>query len=149
MYLSAKKHISGWKYGDEEVKYRTITEIIGLGGMVCEDIPSLTVSVNVVYWRKANAIHKWFVDNVQDGKDDCGEYDVSREQLGDLVAVCEKVLADFSVGAAAKTLPTQGGFFFGSTAYDEDYLQDVRLTVERVKPFLTLEGFDFEYHSSW
>lgn len=148
MYLSAKKHISGWKYGDEEVKYRTIAEIIGLGGMVCEDALSLTVSVNVVYWRKANAIHKWFVDNVQDGKDDCGEYDVSREQLGELVAVCEKVLA--SVGTAAKMLPIKGGFFFfGSTAYDEDYLQDVRLTVERVKPFLALEGFDFEYNSSW
>ena len=35
----------------------------------------------VGYWRKANQIHKWFVDNVQDGVDDCGEYKVTKEQL--------------------------------------------------------------------
>ena len=27
----------------------------------------------IASWRKANAIHKWFVDNVQDGVDDCGD----------------------------------------------------------------------------
>ena len=37
-----------------------------------EDLAS--VRYRVAYWRKANAIHKWFVDHVQDGVDDCGEY---------------------------------------------------------------------------
>ena len=23
------------------------------------------------YWRKANQIHNWFVENIQDGEDDC------------------------------------------------------------------------------
>jgi hypothetical protein len=42
------------------------------------------ISETVAYWRKANQIHKWFVDNVQSGEDDCGEYDVSRREIQDL-----------------------------------------------------------------
>lgn len=41
----------------------------------------------VGYWRKANAIHKWFVDNIQDGEDDCGYYEVAPEYLED----CEDI----------------------------------------------------------
>ena len=35
----------------------------------------------VGYWRKANAIHNWFVNNIQNGKDDCRRYEVSKENL--------------------------------------------------------------------
>ena len=43
----------------------------------------------VMYWRKANAIHKWFVDNVQGGEDDCREYPVSNDQLIELRDTCK------------------------------------------------------------
>lgn len=35
-----------------------------------------------MYWRKARDIHKWFVENIQDGKDDC-EYhrSITREDV--------------------------------------------------------------------
>ncbi len=33
------------------------------------------------YWRKANGIHAWFVQNVQEGEDDCKEYYVSQSKL--------------------------------------------------------------------
>ena len=29
-----------------------------------------------IYWRKANAIHGWFVKNAQQGIDDCRTYSV-------------------------------------------------------------------------
>src|SRR4051812_38424335 len=45
------------------------------------------------YWRKANHIHRWFVENVQGGQDDCREYYVSREQLGELLKTVNRVLA--------------------------------------------------------
>ena len=32
------------------------------------------VRYEVLMWRKANAIHNWFVQNVQKGVDDCGVY---------------------------------------------------------------------------
>jgi len=35
------------------------------------DIPGevKTIITEAIYWCKANAIHKWFVDNIQDGVD--------------------------------------------------------------------------------
>lgn len=46
----------------------------------------------LAYWRKANAIHKWFVDNVQKGKDNCKEYRVTRRNLLDLCDLVSDVL---------------------------------------------------------
>lgn len=46
----------------------------------------------VAYWRKANQIHKWFVDNVQNGIDECQESSVTRQQLNELLAVCHEVI---------------------------------------------------------
>lgn len=53
----------------------------------------VTFSEMVGYWRKANHIHKWFVDNVQDGEDDCKEYRVSIEQLHKLRDICFDILS--------------------------------------------------------
>jgi hypothetical protein len=108
-----------------------------------------TVTVQVGYWRKENAIHKWFVDNVQDGEDNCAEYFVGREQLEELKELCEKVLADHSL--AEELLPTQEGFFFGSTEFDEWYFTGLRDTVEIVKLCLSpeYENWEFTYQSSW
>lgn len=48
----------------------------------------------VGYWRKANEIHNWFVENVQDGEDDCSYHsEVTREVLEELLNICNKVLA--------------------------------------------------------
>ena len=46
----------------------------------------------VGYWRKANQIHKWFVDNCCDGKDDCNEHYLKFEKLLELKELCQKVL---------------------------------------------------------
>ena len=48
----------------------------------------------VLYWRKANAIHKWFVDNVQNGDDDCGDYEVYWEQLMELKGICKRIVEE-------------------------------------------------------
>jgi hypothetical protein len=45
----------------------------------------------VGYWRKANAIHGWFVNNVQKGIDDCKEYPVTIRQLKALLSTCKEV----------------------------------------------------------
>ena len=47
---------------------------------------------NVGYWRKANEIHYWFVQNVQGGEDDCGNYEVSQSKLIELREICQKVI---------------------------------------------------------
>lgn len=135
----------------------------------------------VGYWRKANAIHKWFVDCVQDGEDDCDSYEVSKEQLEDLLDICMMIkdrcklvdgrvkngehyedgkwIADYEDGRvidnpsiAEEYLPTQCGFFFGSTDYDEYYLQDVEDTIKILTKVLETTDFDTHmivYNSSW
>lgn len=106
------------------------------------------IEVTVMYWRKANHIHRWFVENVQDGNDDCDQYYVSREQLQSLVETCKAVL--MNPASAETRLPRQSGFFFGSTDYNADYFEVCRQTVEVLSKELSKETFDsYYYRSSW
>ena len=114
-----------------------------------KEYPHIGVIDEVGYWRKANAIHKWFVDNVQNGVDDC-EYhnEVTKEQIEKLVKICE-------VSLICKTpylLPTQSGFFFGGTEYDEYYWKSLEETITMLTKVLEETDFDkyaIYYCSSW
>jgi hypothetical protein len=101
------------------------------------------------YWRKANAIHRWFVDFVQDGVDDCDRYAVHPELAAELVDRCEKVDADHSLGP--ELLPTLGGFFFGSTEYNDWYYQDIKETAVALGPRLlnAPKPSTLYYQASW
>lgn len=138
-------------------------------GKVVPDVK--TVHQDAMYWRKANAIHQWFVDHVQGGKDECQESEVSREQLQELLDTVEKVLASRVVPAhqevsedgsevgsptleAEELLPTQAGFFFGGTKYDRHYWEDLLETKEELEKVLTsgdaaVGGSWFTYRASW
>lgn len=113
---------------------------------------ALSEPVELGYWRKANHIHAWFVDHVQGGVDDCEEYVVRKEQLAELRDACETVLRNWSDKTSEELLPTQGGFFFGGTDYDEYYYEDVKHTLTMLDTALTLVDFDNQmviYSSSW
>ena len=100
------------------------------------------------YWRKANAIHQWFVDNVQDGVDECQESYVTTEQLQQLLDIVKQVQADHTL--APTLLPTESGFFFGSTEYDRYYFEDLEDTRHILEGAVTEEGItDIFYKSSW
>lgn len=102
----------------------------------------------VGYWRKANHIHKWFVDKVQGGVDNCGSYYVDRETLENLLEDCKQVKSNHAL--AEVYLPTQSGFFFGGTDYDEYYYRDIEDTIKILEGILEDKDADeFEYSSSW
>ena len=150
MYLTATKYVGRWNHSKETEKqaYDTITKAIGLEGHVCEGAPSLNVEIMLCYWRKANAIHKWFVDNVQNGEDNCGRYYVDREKLRELIDLCRKVMESRDSGE----LPPQAGFFFGSTAVDDWYWDDLQHTIDQLQAVLDdkkFAGLDLFYQSSW
>lgn len=166
MYLIRKKYI-GANYEHNQVKGKIEIEIRG------KKIPIEFNRVTYIeeescYWRKANAIHKWFVENVQDGNDDCRNYYVSTEDLKKLLDVCKKVketaiikkgkvqngshlengewVADMEDGEYIENadeideiLPTTDGFFFGSTSYDQWYMKDIDYTIERLEQLLKEE----------
>lgn len=107
------------------------------------------ITEEVMYWRKANHIHHWFVEHVQDGIDDCKRYYVSREELNELVKTCKKVLRNHAL--ADELLPTSSGFFFGGTEYDEYYFDALKDTIRNIEPLVkdkNLRG-DFYYQASW
>ena len=144
MYLKGKRYLSSYfNEGDNEKACKIAELFPEINGQEIKE-----VMIEAGYWRKANAIHKWFVDNVQEGEDDCGNYYVGREQLAELRELCQKVLADRSL--AAELLPPQSGFSFGGTDIDEYYFADLGQTIKIIDNALTLpESWDFEYHSSW
>ena len=149
MYLNASKYLSDYNEADKETKeamvklFPELKDYLKNGGFTFKE-----VTAEVGYWRKANAIHNWFVENIQEGNDDCKAYFVGREELGKLHELCQQVLADRSL--AAELLPPTDGFFFGSTDLDEGYFDDLRSTIKIVDRVLALpEGWWIEYQSSW
>lgn len=155
MYLGIKKYLSSDDPGyDLVVKGMGLTrEQITRNG---RDNPSfVSVSSVVCYWRKANAIHGWFVDNVMDGKDECEEHYVSRDQLNQLLDLAIKAREHYKMGdtdQASELLAPRGGFFFGSTDTDDNYLYDLDLTITQLQKVLNqkeFDRFDFFYLPSW
>lgn len=153
MYLEAEKYVSGYDfYKDAEVRkaeYQRVLDSVDAASFVDASVPSATVRVGVAYWRKANAIHAWFVNNLAGGKDECQNIYVERVNLEELLNVVETVLAD--PGQAASLLPTQSGFFFGGTEYDEWYIRDLEYTKELLERVLrdVPSDWEFNYRASW
>ena len=144
--------------------------------------PNYELGIEVGYWRKANMIHDWFVNHVQDGIDDCGYHnEVTKEILEELLDTCTKVYESCTmiVGqvnngsvyengkwtaclepgkvvidptVAKELLPTTSGFFFGSTDYDEYYVNKIENTIRIINEVLETTDFETEaiyYISSW
>jgi hypothetical protein len=149
MYLNRKRYIKRWDHMPAEQQYQ-VTLTLG-GKPIALTNPSY-LTEEVMYWRKANAIHAWFVRNVQDGRDECQESYVELDKLRELVDVCNKVLANKKL--APTLLPSQSGFFFGGTEYDEWYFDDLQRTVDTLTPIIAEqessdEWADLSYQSSW
>lgn len=110
----------------------------------------------VAYWRKANAIHKYFIDKCANGVDECQRIFVPLGDLKVLVDLCEQVLNNHKF--APDLLPTQNGFFFGSTEYDDYYFNKIKYTYDVCSKIITFvetqiknDNYDWAvvYQSSW
>lgn len=140
----------------------------------CTEYPTHNISniiYDIGYWRKCNWVHKWFVDNVQDGKDDCEEYIVSEQKLDELDKVCENILSvstDFAFGKKGVTkqtllktidelLPPSDGCFFGAVDMQDDrnleyYIQSIAETqgfIELARKYKKEFDAVIYYQSSW
>ena len=144
MYLSAKRYLWSFNEQDQALANKIDAEI-GANSIG----RTKEISREAMYWRKANAIHHWFVINVQGGEDNCKEYYVSRNQLQELLDTLKRVDQNHSL--ADDLLPTADGFFFGDTDYQEWYYQDIKATIPVFENLLEqdLDQWDFYYSSSW
>ena len=154
--IEISNHIANYIRGKEELekyeKYEELKPYIKNRG---EYFNWYDLRERIGYWRKANQIHSWFVINVQDEIDDCGYYEVTKEQLIQLKEKCETILEAKETNfeeVASSLLPTQSGFFFGGTDYGEYYKEDLEITIKIINAVLEETDFEKEYilyHSSW
>lgn len=184
-YLRKKVYLRSWPDTmGEKSKSEIVKDALSTIGMV-EGRPT-----HIVYdagsWRKANQIHNWFVQNVQKGNDDCGEYYVEIDQLKDLLSICEqikskvimeetlikngmhsekqadgtmKLVPNMIKGmkitnpeVCEELLPSAEGFFFGSTDYDQWYMDDIDRTIDILSKICNKEDdtyTSYYYSSSW
>lgn len=127
------------------------------GAYLGVDGAEVWVQVTAAYWRKANAIHGWFVDNCQGGVDECQESDlIDAEQLMHLRHLCERDAKAVAGGPPAPeglNLRPRAGFFFGSADADELWVESLVETIaaiDRIIPAaIEAGGVVFTYQASW
>ena len=157
MYLYIEKYVSRNTYSRENdefsfsttPEFESITNALSTDTLIRqEEHTGYTVQVPVGYWRKANAIHGWIVQNCANGVDECQRIYVPREKAQDLVDWCKMTIAN--PDKADEFLPVTSGFFFGTSEYDEWYFDALQDTIEIFEPLLaSKEGDSIFYQASW
>ena len=91
-------------------------------------------------FKKTNQVHRWFLENIQNGVDDGRFYLVEEYQFKKLYKLCTSV--DNAPERAEELLPTLKGYDIGSAKYDEAYFENLK------KALIILghinNSFDFE-----
>jgi hypothetical protein len=150
MNLNKKTYVQNWEDSPIEERFELNITKGGKEFNAIDTTKVVYIEEEVMYWRKANAIHKFFVDNCQGGNDDCRQSYVSRDTLIDLLNNINDILNDHS--KADDLLPSQSGFFFGGTEYDEWYFQDLKATKEMLEQEMASPSWgkcSYYYQSSW
>lgn len=88
----------------------------------------------LAYFRKVNFLIPFFEETLFSEINNLEDLKVTKESIEELKNRCEQVLNDHTL--AKDLLPTQSGFFFGSTNYDEYYYKNVENVLETCKTLL-------------
>lgn len=140
MYLTAERGMYEHKELEESIKkvLKPEEQVFKISEIILE----------LGYWRKANAIHNWFVKNCQDGVDECQKTFVTKDQLQKLLDVCKEVQKNHD--KAQELLPSASGFFFGNIDYDEYYFICIDSTIQILENVMKIDNSWFiHYQSSW
>ena len=109
-------------------------------------------SKELAYFRKVNFLIP-FIEDYYDiaGLENCEEIELDKYCIEELIIRCKQVLEDHS--KAEELLPVKGGFFFGSTEYDQGYFEDVQLVkdtcLDLLEEFSSLEDGEYITFSIW
>lgn len=178
MYLEVSRNVYNSSYSPSE-EYEALQSFINdnmVGSPLKLDRDSFQVAgvnMQVACWRKANAIHNWFVENCQGGVDECQETHIEVEQLEELISNCSEVLEllnpYYGAGEEEASIPDEvresveeiltptSGFFFGSTDIDAWFYDDVKYTHDRLDEIVKWVNseqrdkrfWNITYQSSW
>lgn len=152
MYLYRKQYLSStaWTQDEKAIKDAYLHSVIANHFNVDPSMGGIYVDICVAYWRKANAIHGWFV-NLSGGIDECQPIIVKLDELIELRELANSVV--LTPAMAGDILPPKSGFFFGSDQIDEWYISDMKNTVEMLDKIISSVSPDeyptFVYQASW
>lgn len=155
MYLTGDLYLWASKDEDKEIA-KQVDRLLGTdlsfdsGSYRASRVKS--IGLDIFYWRKANAIHQWFVENCQEGDDDCKRYFVENEQIQELIDLCNEELKAKGTDEAGSFLTPTDGFFFGGTDLDDYYYEELQRTIDGLSKYLaseTSKRCDLYYQSSW
>ena len=185
MFLYREKYLGGFMNKETVDEAKRLRRMMDIDEDQDDEYPSVVCSAQVGYWRKANQIHRYFVDKHGNGVDECQRIYVTIEDLKELRNICKKVLRSIELvkgkvcdyytfegdkkvkhyvegnvikdpSVCEELLPTQEGFFFGSTSYDENYYEDIVRTVEILDRVIKedakctdRDGYSYYYVASW
>lgn len=128
--------------GKMEITDKKLDEM--LGGESMRPI----VKHEVCYWRKFNALHKYFNDHFNEhDNDNCVNMYMSIDDIKELLKLVKKIRGAVKMDGeqianpeVCEELPTEEGFFFGSTDYDKYYVSDLDLTIEQLNKVIEEHG---------
>lgn len=152
MYLHKKTYVQNWPHTKPEDRIE-INISGNTKGINPDQIKYIVEEVG--YWRKANAIHSWIVNNCADGLDECQQIYMPKQKLEEL-----HQLACFVLGSkddlnaeqiALENLPPANGFFFGPTEIGDWYWDDIHHTINVLSYALQSDFSKSQiiYQSSW
>ena len=155
MYLYAKKYIPKFEYPNRvdgalnNQMFLDVAKSTNSTNLIDEDnFCGIQVMIPVGYWRKANAIHGWFVDKHARGIDNCQEIMIFKSDIAELRDICQEILDGSD---PSELLPSKMGFFFGSYEYDDWYMEDIKKTIRICDKVLTNinDSDTLIYQASW
>lgn len=176
-WLHKKTYVKNWDHMKPEERH-TVT-VTGPAANQINLSKVSNIEEELMYWRKANMIHAFFMKD--EDADNCQDVYVSSKMLQDLHSRCARIIAECpledgiinngkslvngewvhntepgkvltNVKLAEELLPTQSGFFFGSTDFDEYYMQDITETHAMLEELFKNPNWtraDYYYSSSW
>ena len=96
--------------------------------------------IEVAYFRK----HNWLLPFFEYGQN-CSDKVIEKDELEHFIETARQVLEaspDKRIEVAKEVLPTEAGFFFGDTEYDDYYFECLKKEIEAFEEIL--EETDFE-----
>lgn len=110
------------------------------------------VLTEIGYFRKSNWLHGYFdrlcEERTGHGIEDCEYFVFSKHDLHTLLEIARDVIATDSIAYAEDWLPPQSGFFFGSTAIDDYYFEDLQDFVNTMEQWEDSDE-QFVYYAWW
>jgi hypothetical protein len=160
MYLEARKYFSKFDYKSDSddllPDYKELTKFFPAGSDELGSHAGASLEITVGYWRKANAVHAWFVRECANEVDECQPIRVRDGKLRELKVIIEFLMDIKDLPSVKeeieKLLPPTAGFFFGDTEINEYYWADLQHTLDILNRAIDLEEnheCSITYQASW